>query len=205
MIQQSYIPAVFSGFEHINRYWDKQNAISAAKITPGEYYVTGKGELITTVLGSCISVCVHDAVKGIGGMNHFTLPSAYTEVRTECEHNSLDSIVLHGNSTMEKLIDSILAKGGKRENLGVKVFGGADLKDMDTGVGEMNVGFIANYIAKEGYKLQAYDVRGTYPRKVVYYPHSGVVRVKILYELANDTLQNRERDYFLKLDNQSYI
>ena len=62
------------GFERINRYWDKQHDVQAAKILPGEYYVTNYHELVTTVLGSCVSACVRDKVFGIGGMNHFMLP-----------------------------------------------------------------------------------------------------------------------------------
>lgn len=204
MINQSYIPAVFSGFEDINRYWDEQNNIPAAKITPGEHYVTGKGELITTVLGSCITVCVHDVIQGIGGMNHFSLSSNPTRVHSSQEFSSFDSLAISGIAVMEKLVDSILTNGGKRKNLGVKVFGGADLEDADSGVGEMNVSFIANYITKEKYCLQSFDVRGTYPRKVLYYPDTGRVLVRMLHKLPNHTLQNRERDYFLKLDNRSY-
>ena len=62
------------GFEQINRYLDNAYGIIAAKILPGEYYVTKENELITTVLGSCISACIRDKESGIGGMNHFMLP-----------------------------------------------------------------------------------------------------------------------------------
>ncbi|MBF0257061.1 MAG: chemoreceptor glutamine deamidase CheD, partial [Gammaproteobacteria bacterium] len=58
------------GFEAINRYWDRENDLVAAKILPGEYYVTNNNELITTVLGSCVSACIRDRLFGIGGMNH---------------------------------------------------------------------------------------------------------------------------------------
>ena len=46
----------------------------AATILPGQYYVTGGRELITTVLGCCVSACIRDRIFGIGGMNHFMLP-----------------------------------------------------------------------------------------------------------------------------------
>ena len=44
------------------------------KILPGEYYVTRSDEAISTVLGSCISACVRDPARNVGGMNHFMLP-----------------------------------------------------------------------------------------------------------------------------------
>ena len=52
-------PKPLKGFEHINRYWDKTRNMVAAKILPGEYYVTMSDELIATVLGSCVSACIH--------------------------------------------------------------------------------------------------------------------------------------------------
>ena len=62
------------GFSHIKRYWDKHRQCPAAKILPGEYYVTVHDEYITTVLGSCVSACIRDRRLGVGGMNHFMLP-----------------------------------------------------------------------------------------------------------------------------------
>ena len=64
-------PAAPKGFSHINRYWDKQQGVYAAKILPGQFYVSTAGEMIVTVLGSCISACVRDKYNRVGGMNHF--------------------------------------------------------------------------------------------------------------------------------------
>lgn len=68
------LPRVLPGFEHINRYWDSVHQAAAAKLLPGEYYVTVEDEIIVTVLGSCVSACIRDPIRGIGGMNHFMLP-----------------------------------------------------------------------------------------------------------------------------------
>ena len=57
-----------------NVYYDRTFDCDAAKILPGEYYYTPKDMLIVTVLGSCVSACIRDRVKGLGGMNHFMLP-----------------------------------------------------------------------------------------------------------------------------------
>lgn len=62
--------------EHLaaNRYFDRHFGAEAAKILPGEYYVSDAGMLLVTVLGSCVAACVRDVEAGIGGMNHFMLP-----------------------------------------------------------------------------------------------------------------------------------
>ena len=62
------------GFEHINHYWDPTRKVYAAKILPGQFYVSNQSEIIVTTLGSCISACIRDEAKQVGGMNHFMLP-----------------------------------------------------------------------------------------------------------------------------------
>ena len=57
-----------------NVYFDRSFNCEAAKILPGEYYVTGREMTLVTVLGSCVAACIRDRVTGIGGMNHFMLP-----------------------------------------------------------------------------------------------------------------------------------
>jgi chemotaxis protein CheD len=71
-------PETLPGFKHIHRIWDRQNDRWAARILPGEYFVTRSDEIITTVLGSCISACIRDPGLRIGGMNHFMLPEDIT-------------------------------------------------------------------------------------------------------------------------------
>ena len=68
MVQTSpRLPRALPGFEQINRYWDPVHHAYAAKILPGEYYVTVADEMIVTVLGSCVSACIRDPIRGIGG------------------------------------------------------------------------------------------------------------------------------------------
>ena len=57
-----------------NRYFDRHFSSEAAKILPGEYFVSDQGILLVTVLGSCVAACIRDVDAGIGGMNHFMLP-----------------------------------------------------------------------------------------------------------------------------------
>lgn len=59
-----------------NRYFDPHFQVDTAKILPGEYYATNKDMALVTVLGSCVSACIRDRDSGIGGMNHFMLPSS---------------------------------------------------------------------------------------------------------------------------------
>ena len=188
-------PISIAEFSNIKRYWDRQNDICAAKILPGEYYVTKDNELITTVLGSCISACIREPIAGIGGMNHFMLPES-TENRLQHGAEAVvGNATRYGNFAMEHLINTILSQGGKRKNLEVKLFGGGKIIPTMSDVGLKNISFILEYIDAEGLNLLGQDLGDIYPRKVNFYPKSGRVRMKKIRDLHNDTLVTREKTY----------
>ncbi|UZE94954.1 chemoreceptor glutamine deamidase CheD [Alkalimarinus alittae] len=196
------LPKALPGFEHINRYWDKRMNLAAAKILPGEFYVSLHGEMIATVLGSCISACIRDRVHGIGGMNHFMLPSQgeYSSVQWGSSHAS--SASRYGNWAMEFLINEILKAGGERKNLEVKVFGGGNVLSNMTRVGLRNIEFVKTYLAQEGLRVEASDVGDLFPRKVLYFPDTGAVKVRKLKQTRNDTVLQREKAYIEDINKQ---
>ena len=191
------LPPPLPGFENINRFWDKTHDCPAAKIRPGEYYVTArKDELITTTLGSCVSACIRDRIFGIGGMNHFMLP-----LSEDGQWNGGgDLATRYGNYAMEHLINDILKHGGHRSHLEAKIFGGGRVLDGHTDVGTTNIAFVREYLATEGIPLLAEDVGDIHPRKVVFFPADGRVRVKRIKHLHNDTIARRERSYRNQLE-----
>ena len=178
------------GFEHINRYWDRSHEQVAAKILPGEFYVTRESELITTVLGSCVSVCVYDPVLRIGGMNHFMLPSG----------NGMDLDIVgksfrYGDVAMERMLNVLFTNGADRKRIVFKAFGGGHVMARMTDIGELNIAFLKKFMSLEGYKLEAEDLSGPYPRKVVFFPETGRVLVKRLKAMHNNTIYERESSY----------
>lgn len=194
-------PEALSGFTHINRYWDRQNQIWAAKILPGQLYVTAAAdEVICTTLGSCVSACIRDPDAGIGGMNHFMLP-----LKDGHSSNSwMDQATRYGSYAMEHLINEIMKAGGDRNRLQMKVTGGGHvIRNMSTAVGQRNIDFVLNYAEVEGIELISQDLGDIYPRKVMYYPASGRLRVKKLRSLHNDTLIEREEQYVHALEHDA--
>ncbi len=189
------------GFENINRYLDNAYGIIAAKILPGEYYVTNENELITTVLGSCISACIRDKESGIGGMNHFMLPVTTSEKMKKGNEAVVGNATRYGNFAMEHLINTILSNGGKRKNLEVKLFGGGKIIPTLTDIGIKNIEFVLDYIDTEGLLLLSQDLGNTYPRKIIYFPQTGKVGMKRIQDLHNATIVQRERQYFDNIKN----
>lgn len=200
---ETNLPDALPGFERIRRYWDKQDGQYAAKIPPGEYYVTASGEMLTTVLGSCVSACVRDPAFGIGGMNHFMLPMNSSDC-SECWGSTLvNAATRYGNYAMEHLINNLLKHGGRRDHLEVKIFGGGRVLAQMTDVGRRNIEFVMEYLRTEGFIVAAKDVGDIFPRKINYYPQTGKVRVKKLRSVHNDTVASREKQYLHDLEHES--
>lgn len=170
--------------------------VPAAKILPGECYVSDKGEMIVTVLGSCVSACIRDTKLGIGGMNHFMLPVQSGE-RIIDRPNLINAALCYGNWAMEYLVNEIVKRGGDKSRLEVKVFGGgrvlSGLSNLD--IGARNVDFILRYLAEEGLDVIAQDVGSDCPRKVLYFSDTGAVKMKKLRSRENDTVEIREKAY----------
>jgi chemotaxis protein CheD len=187
------------GFEETlspHLYFDREHNAEAAKILPGEYYATGREMVLVTVLGSCVCACIRDKVSGIGGMNHFMLPDSGQD-----RGNPLGESARYGIYAMEILINQLLKMGAKRNNFEAKVFGGGSVLRGFTvaNVGERNAEFVLQFLKTEKIALAAQDLLDIYPRKVYYFPSTGLVRVKKLKQVHNDTIINRETAYKTRL------
>ena len=184
-----------SSFAHIKKYHDRVNNCETAKILPGEFYVTDREELITTVLGSCVSACIYDPSSRLGGMNHFMLPG--NEVA-----NDADGSTRYGLFAMESLVNEILKRGSLKKNLRAKLFGGGQIIENMSDIGQKNIRFARKFLFSEAIPLESHDLGLSFPRKVNFFPFSGKVMVKRLQSLHNNTIEMREQRYMLALNTQ---
>ena len=171
-------------------YFDRHFHCMAARVLPGEYYVTSGDMGMLTVLGSCVSACIRDRRSGIGGMNHFMLPDGGDA------DSPASASMRYGAAAMEILINQLLKAGAQRAQLEAKVFGGGRvLSGMDAlNVGERNAKFVRDFLQTEKIAIVAEDLNDVHPRKVAYFPHSGRAMVKKL-EVADRRLVEVEREY----------
>lgn len=179
-----------------NLYYDKNFEIEAVKIKPGEYFVTARDMALVTVLGSCVAACIYDKTLGVGGMNHFMLPDDKRD-----GGDLLSPSMRYGSYAMEIMLNELFKMGAQRSNLEAKVFGGGNvLRGFTTNnVGQTNATFVTHYLRSENIALVAQDLLDIYPRKVYFFPNSGLVRVKKLKQVHNDTIINRESEYKARL------
>jgi chemotaxis protein CheD len=176
--------------------WFKDPAIGwLRRILPGEYYVTGEDESLSTVLGACICACIRDPVAAVGGMNHFMLPNEGGGKGDRWLDPILGMAARYGSYAMESLINGLMKCGARRERLEIKVFGGARIRRSATEVGLRNIEFIREYLRMDGLHCVAEDLGDIHPRKVAYNPLSGTARVMRLPAIAGRAITAREKDY----------
>ena len=179
-----------------NVYFDNNLKLEAAKLLPGEYYVTGRDMVLVTVLGSCVSACIRDRLTGIGGMNHFMLPDACPE-----QDDPASLSARYGAYAMEVLINNLITLGAQRTLLEAKLFGGGNVLPGMTmmNIGQRNADFALRFLDAEKIRVVAHDLIDVYPRKVYFFPKSGKVLIKKLRNIHNDTIFERETQYGARL------
>jgi len=180
------------------RYFDREFKVETVKILPGQYYAADRELMIVTVLGSCVSACLWDADRGIGGMNHFMLPGYGSANAAPVAEEDLARVGIYA---MELLINQLLKLGASRGRLVAKVFGGGSvlggMKHLD--VGRHNGDFVLDFLREERIPVAAIDLYDDCARKVHFFTSTGKVMVKKLRTLSNDTLAKREKEYVERL------
>jgi chemotaxis protein CheD len=139
----------------------------ALNINPGGWAVETERP-ISTLLGSCVAVCLYDPKLRMGGMNHFLLPSS-----TNSSNADID-MILNGDYSMEVLVNALLNRGAQKTRLIAKAFGGGTIvSSIRLDIGERNASFAHEWLEREGIPLVASDFNGPWSRKVVFVPNSG--------------------------------
>ena len=182
-------------FSHIRRIQDTRFPYEVAVILPGEYFVSYEPKVVYTVLGSCISVCLRDPFVNIGGMNHFMLAAP----TREGGQDSWAESGRYGSFAMEMLINEILKRGGNKNRLEAKVFGGGKIYDGTIDIGAKNAAWALDYLEREGVPLMKANVGDVCPRKVYFFTDSGKVLMKKLDRVVAKTVAEEEEQYQAKL------
>jgi chemotaxis protein CheD len=179
----------------MNSRFDAKLGREITEIYPGEYHSSKKSCVISTVLGSCVSVALHDAEHGVGGMNHFMLPGVLRDDRIYVSNAGK-----YGMYAMELLINDMILLGAKKSALIAKVFGGGKvlktLTSSSTNIADSNVTFALEYLREEGIPVSSRDVGGTQGRKILFFTEDAKVLLKRL-SYIEDLPMKREEDKYL--------
>lgn|SRR5574344_1518201 len=189
----------------MNRYHDLHFNRDIITIYPGEFCTTPGPELISTVLGSCVSIALFDAKNGIGGMNHFMLAKDTKENNSRAHESLMGKF---GEYAVDLLLDDMTKKGAEYKNLTAKIFGGSNVFDLPPSagsqVGDVNIQFAFDYLARKNIPVVSSDTGGVSPRKIFFDPHSSKVWLKRINADYNDNtfIILQEQKYLLQLSQE---
>jgi chemotaxis protein CheD len=129
---------------------------------------------ITTLLGSCVAVCLYDTRQRFGGMNHYMLPLWNGQGLASPKY---------GNIAIRQLVQKMERLGSNRKDLVAKVFGGGAVLDVSSelfNVGSRNADVAQEELNSLGINIVASSVKGTRARKIIFNTFTGEVRQKYI-------------------------
>jgi chemotaxis protein CheD len=129
-------------------------------LEPGYIFVATRPAVISSVLGSAVSVCLYDRKRKLGGMNQFQLP----EVRDRRK-----ATARYGNAATLALVRMMEENGCAIRTLEAQILGGAFNREIsDEDVGRANVVVARRVLGRKGIRIVSEDVGGAKGRKVVF-------------------------------------
>ncbi|MEJ2228074.1 MAG: chemotaxis protein CheD [Alphaproteobacteria bacterium] len=146
-------------------------------LPPGALCCLAEPGIVTTVLGSCVAVCLWDKQSGVAGINHFILPESDNE--TPC--------LRYGNFAIARLVAAMLELGADFETISAKIFGGAAVLPQSIEaaaggkhVGTHNVDFAMARLVELGIPIIARRTGGNVGMNVQLFTETGEVRVRTI-------------------------
>jgi chemotaxis protein CheD len=129
-------------------------------LKPGYILVANRPTIISTVLGSCVAVCIYDRKRRVGGMNHFQIPTVDAAEAPTARY---------GNVATLKLVEMMLDDGSAVKNMEAQIFGGACNPKMNSwDVGRQNIRVARRVLSGKGIRIVSEDVGGEKGRKIVF-------------------------------------
>jgi chemotaxis protein CheD len=142
---------------------------------PGQLFASRQSHAVTTILGSCVAVCLWDSARKIGGINHYLLP-AFTGDGVASPR--------FGNVAIIELLERLAALGCRKRDLQAKLFGGACViaafRNRTNHLGWENVQAAETILGREDIPVVGQDIGGDKGRKLIFHTDDGSAWVKRL-------------------------
>ena len=191
-------PPPVPGFEAMHRLWDPRHHRWTEKIVPGELFATSHDESISTILGTSLAICIRDPVLRIGGMNHFILPLQADEEGGSQTCDAAEAI-RYGRSVMEQLFSAVLRLGADPDRLKAKMYGGRRNIAPGNEASSGTITFARRFLRDQGVPVVAEKLGDGYPRRLTYFPNSGLALLDRLPNRLVAALAKREMKYVRSL------
>lgn len=143
---------------------------------PGKLAVFKEETVISTLLGSCVAVALHDPVTNIGGLNHYLLP----EVGPNDVANPR-----YGTAAIEMLIEEMLRLGASLDRLQAKVYGGGNVIAVSIfgeSIGRRNIEVAEQMLRNKGIRIIEKNVGGESGRTLKVNTHT----FEVIHNFSNE-------------------
>lgn len=148
---------------------------TAHHVMPGQLFVSSEPTSVTTIVGSCVAICLWDSTTGVGGMNHYVLP--------ECP-NPTTASVRFADIACQRLLERLMELGASSRALQARVVGGACLisafRERGAHLGAQNVNAGLAFLRAQGIRIAQLDTGGNRGRKLVFRTSDGGVSIQFL-------------------------
>lgn len=153
-------------------------------VIQGEFAVVERpGIVLTTLLGSCVAVCLFDPLARVGGMNHFLLPG---------EDQAGNQTLKYGVNAMELLINGLVGLGASRERLVAKAFGGGRVIAGLGSIGAKNIEFARRFMEAENIPCLSESLGGDRARRIRFWPTTGRATQMFLDDSPMEVVRTEE-------------
>jgi chemotaxis protein CheD len=147
-------------------------------LQPGELYLAREPAILRTILGSCVSVTLWSPRLGAGALSHGVLPRC---PQVWPPNSTVADGSRYVDFSIRHLAQQFDALGARRDEVQVKLFGGADVLPANRGgkptVGALNCEAALEVLAQEGFAVTASDLGGTRGRRIHFHTGTGEVLV----------------------------
>jgi len=148
-------------------------------VQPGQVHLARSPVVLRTILGSCVGVTFWSSRLGAGALCHGVLPSCPRGTGGSDGYRYVDFSIRY-------LAQCFDALGARRQDVEVKLFGGADVLPVAAArAGKSTVGFLncqaaLKVLEEEGFTVAASDLGGIRGRTIRFHTGTGEVIVQRL-------------------------
>lgn len=139
-----------------------------------DFSVSAAPDILRTILGSCVGVCLYDHEKKIGGLCHIMLPSLKGASRSDKKY---------ADRAIPMMLGEMEERGVDRRRVTAKVAGGSTMFNVSENslmseIGNNNIKRVREVLGELGITSIAEDTGGNYGRTIDFHLDSGIVKIR---------------------------
>lgn len=140
-----------------------------------DFSVRRSPDILRTILGSCVGICLYDTINKIGGLAHIMLPTLKFK----------SSEKKYADTAIPLMLNDVLKETGSKNDIVAKIIGGAQMFNVGENsimgeIGKNNIIKVKEVLKELNIPIVAEDVGGDFGRTIDFYLDSGVVKIRTI-------------------------